>query len=211
MANDADLAALAELRVGAAVGRRDFVVVVVGTGVGAGVVIEGKPRAGSRGMAGEIAFLPFRDEADAPLDPGGGFEALVGGRTLAARCAAQRARSEAAGEATSLRAGSTMAEALELAAGGDRAAARLIAQEATDLAMGIATVCALVDPELIVLSGGIGANPGLAAHVQTALSILVSGAPRVLTSPLGERAPLLGALEAARDAAKRPGPSEGES
>lgn len=199
VANDAELAAVAEARLGAAVGLRDFVSITVGTGIGMGIVMGGSVLRGWRGMAGELAFLPV-GVMDLPHDEPDAYEGLVGGRTLHARCAAEIASARGAGETTQLDPSTSIAIALELARGGDPAARRLIDRECRYLAIGIATVCALIDPQLVVLSGGIGSQPGLAAPVRRAVADVVSEPPPIETSPLGERGPLLGALEVARDA-----------
>lgn len=208
--NDAELAALAEGRIGAAVGLRDFVSITIGTGIGMGVVLDGETRRGWRGMAGEIAFLPVPTSEAPHVDNAGAFEALVGGRTLAARCIAEIERAERDGEHTNLDRDTTVATALDLTGSGDQAAIRLIQNECADLAVGIAAVCAVIDPQLVVLSGGIGSLPGLVAPVREAVSAVMANPPRIETSALGERAPLLGALERARDAANAPGPGSTE-
>lgn len=202
--NDAELAAMAEGRLGAAVGLSDFVSITIGTGIGMGIVMGGAVTRGWRGMAGEIAFLPVWGTA-MPNAEADAYEGLVGGRTLAARCAAEIEGARMAGETTRLDPLASIAKALELAEAGDPAAGRLIDRECRYLALGVATVCALIDPQLVVLSGGIGSQPGLAAPVRGAVATVMSEPPPIETSTLGERAPLLGALEAARDAVERPG------
>ena len=201
VANDAELAAVAEGRLGAAVGLRDFVSITIGTGIGMGIVLDGSVHGGWRGMAGELAFLPvggmglLQNEADA-------YEVLVGGRSLQARSSAEIASARGAGETTQLEPRATIAAALELAEAGDPAATRLIDRECHYLAIGIATVCALVDPQLVVLSGGIGAQPRLVDPLRRAVAEVMSEPPPIEISALGGRAPLLGALEAARDAVR---------
>jgi glucokinase len=89
-----------------------------------------------------------------------------------------------------------------LAAGnGEAAAVRLLDEQAQALAMGIRAVHALLDPELIVLGGGIGSRPDVLARVRDVLESQRIGAPAIEPSTLGERAALLGAVAAARDAA----------
>ena len=204
VANDAELGAVAEGRLGAAVGLRDYVSITIGTGVGMGMVMGGSVLRGWRGMAGELAYLPVAGPG-VPRDPAGDYEGLVGGRTLQVRCVAELAAARQAGESTRLDPRTSIATALELARAGDPVAARLVEHECQDIAIGIATVCAIIDPQLVVLSGGIGSQPGLVAPVRRAVAALMDEAPPIEISALGERAQLLGALEIARDAAKPPG------
>ena len=110
--------------------------------------------------------LPARACLHRPRDEAGAYEALVGGRTLALRAAEEIQRSADAGEPTRLLSPDTVATALELAAAGDAAAQRLIDRECADVATGLAALCALIDPQFIVLSGGIGSQPGLAARAE---------------------------------------------
>ncbi len=199
--NDANAAALAERAHGAARGVDDVAVIAIGTGIGLGLIAGGRLVHGARGMAGELAFLPLGptpgDPARTPLGPVPAYEGLVAGPGLRLRIdAAVRS-----GPPTRLRIGATLGDAVALAAAGDVPAAGLVDEEARLVAFGIAAVVALVDPELVVLSGGVGAVAGLLEPVRRHVTALVRVAPRIETGLMGERGPLVGALELARLAA----------
>ena len=196
--NDANLAALAEGRAGAAVGVRDYVFVAIGTGIGMGVVMDGRLRRGWRGMAGEAGFLPVgANPSTARARRRGAWESVASGPALRLRIA----RAVESGSSTVLRRASTFAEALDASEAGDAVAAGIVEDEARLIALGIVTVAAISDPQLVILGGGVGANARLLEPVRRHVARLSDQGPRIESSALGERAPLLGALEAARSAA----------
>jgi glucokinase len=84
--NDANVAALAEARVGAGVGARSVVMLTIGTGLGGGIVIDGALVRGARGFAGEIGHIVIdRDGPECTCGARGCLEAFVNGRTLASQ------------------------------------------------------------------------------------------------------------------------------
>ena len=197
--NDGNCAALGEGRAGAAAGVTDYAVIVIGTGIGCGIVAGGRLLRGAHGGAGEIAFLPLgSDPWDARNRTLGAYETVVAGPAIRARIAA----AVASGRPTVLAGGAGLAEVASAARGGDPAARRLLDEEARFVALGIAAVAAVVDPDLVVLSGGVGAVADLLEPVRAHVATLSSRPPRVVTGLLGERAPLVGALELARDLAR---------
>lgn len=187
--NDVNLAALAEHRRGRTRGVEDMAFIAVGTGVGMGIVVGGRLVRGGRGGAGELGWLPMGVER-VGRDPHelGPLEAVAGGAGLARRWAAHT------GQRASGR------DVFTAAAGGDPAALALLDEQAEALAMGIRAVQALLDPELIVLGGGIGSRSDVFARVQFALAAHGVAAPDLELSALGPRAALVGAVEAAVDA-----------
>jgi len=78
----------------------------------------------------------------------------------------------------------------------------VVSHVAARLGAAIATVCAILDPELVVLGGGIGASPQLLSPVRGAAAALVPLTARIETSLLGERAALRGAIAVALHAAR---------
>ncbi|MBS1886526.1 MAG: ROK family protein [Actinobacteria bacterium] len=186
--NDVNLAALGEHRCGCGQAVSDLAFVAVGTGVGMGIVAAGRVLHGARGGAGELGTLPIGTAPVAP-DPRalGPLEAVAGGSGLAARWA-ELGGKEAAGR-----------DVFAAAAADDAVARRLLREQAEALAMAIRAIDALLDPALVVLGGGIGSRPDVLARLRSALA----GAEdlpysRLVPSILGERAGVIGALQAAR-------------
>ncbi len=145
--NDVNLAAIAERTVGAARDVDDFVLFWVGRGVGLAVVVGGRLYRGATGAAGEIGYLPV---PGVPLPAGGiragqaGIPAPGRGRGgPGPRCEHGVVADDAAG-----------AVRAALAAGSP--AQGFLAELADRLAVGIAAVCAVVDPALVVLAGEVG-------------------------------------------------------
>ena len=169
--NDLNLAALAEQH---ARGVDDLAFIGVGTGVGMGVVAGGRLLRGARGAAGEAGHLPYGGRETPGPDGLGPLEAVAGGAGLAARWGRGSAR-----------------EAFDAAERGDPRARELLDDQARALATAVRAVRALLDPEVVVLGGGIGCRPDVVARV-AALGVEVEA------STTGEDAGLLGALLRAR-------------
>jgi predicted NBD/HSP70 family sugar kinase len=187
--NNVNLAAVGERWGGVARGVSTFAFIAVGAGVGMGIVIDDQLVRGARGAAGEIAYLPSgSDPFDARHRLHGGLEDEVGAEGI---LEAFRAGAEASGSAA---APQSAEEVFELAREGDAEAGAVIEAVARRIGIAIATVCAVIDPELVVLGGGIGCNPSLVTPVRAAVASLVPLPTRVETSRLGEKAALYGAV-----------------
>jgi len=183
IANDVNLAAVGERWLGAAMGCDDFVVLAIGTGVGAGIFSGGALLSGSRGAAGEVAYLPLgSDPAKPEARRRGALELAASGSTLA-------------------RGGHTAESLFTAAATGDRSALAKIDGEASLLAEAIVAIASVVDPSMVVLAGGVGSNPALGPPVSRALKRIAPWPIEVATTSLGDRAGLLGAVSVGRDAA----------
>jgi len=183
--NDVDVAALAERDHGHGREVSTFAFVSVGTGIGMGLVIDGRLHRGAHGAAGEIAYLPLGPgEADA--------------REVRRRGALETAASSAAvvrsARARGLDGHVSARSVFAAAAEGDVRAQAVVAEEATLVAKALASVVAVVDPELIVLGGGIGRAPGFAADVAARLQRLAPFVPEIRVSALGEDAVVDGCL-----------------
>jgi predicted NBD/HSP70 family sugar kinase len=182
--NDVDAAAVAEQVHGHGRDVSTFAFVSVGTGIGMGLVLEGKLHRGAHGAAGEIAFLPLGGE---PLEPGdaqrrGALE------SVASAAAVVRAARQAGSRLRSAR------EVFAAAAAGDERAREIVAAEAEIVARALGAVVAVVDPELIVLGGGIGRAPGFADEVAGRLAEFSPIVPEIRPSALGEDAVVDGCL-----------------
>jgi predicted NBD/HSP70 family sugar kinase len=187
--NDVDAAAVAERDHGHGRDVSTFAFVSVGTGIGMGLVLDGKLHRGAHGAAGEIAFLPLTDP---PLDPS----------EARRRGALESAASSAAVVRAARQAGTTLRTARSVfaaAAAGDARARDVVAAEASVVAHALASIVAVVDPELIVLGGGIGRAPGFADEVGARLTRLSPVAPDVRPSALGDDAVVDGCLAVGGD------------
>ncbi len=197
--NDVNLAAIGEMWRGRATGVDDFVALSIGTGIGAGVVIEGTLYTGSTGAAGEVGFLPLAGD---PFDPvhraGGPFETSASGPRLLDLLVAARA----SGRATTADPADNVAGIFAAAGAGDPLATELVEGEARWVALAIAAVAAVLDPSLVVLCGGVGSNPGLVEPVRRRLAGLLPRPPDVEAGALGDRAPFFGALAVALQVAR---------
>jgi predicted NBD/HSP70 family sugar kinase len=174
--NDVDAATVAERDHGHGRDVSTFAFVSVGTGIGMGLVLDGKLHRGAHGAAGEIAFLPLAGE---PTDT----------RDVRRRGALESAASAAAVVGAARRAGIRARSARSVfnaAAAGNGIARKVVAGEAAIVARALAAIVAVVDPELIVLGGGIGRAPGFAEEVGVELATLSPVAPEVRPSALGD-------------------------
>jgi len=148
VANDANCLALSEAADGAAAGAASVFAVILGTGCGGGLVIGGRLLEGINGVAGEWGHnpLPWMTLAEHPgprcwCGQPGCLETWLAGPALAADWRGAGARDASGIEAA--------------AASGDAAAAAALARHADRLARALATVINLLDPEAIVLAGGV--------------------------------------------------------
>jgi predicted NBD/HSP70 family sugar kinase len=174
--NDVDAAALAERAHGHGREASTFVFVHVGTGIGMGVVINGKLHRGTHGFAGEIAFMPLGQQ-DSPPDEVRSRGAL---ETAAAASGIVRAA-----RAAGMRGPLSARRVFTAAARGDERATAVVKAEAKLVAEAICCVIAVVDPELVVLGGGIGQAPGFAPLVAEELRTMAPVQPLVKVSALG--------------------------
>jgi glucokinase len=185
--NDANLAALGEALAGAARGAGVSVTITVGTGVGCGIVIAGRVLHGSWGGAGEISHAGLNSPGPAcTCGVAGCLEPLSGGEGLTLRA---REAGLAVSEAR---------EVFEAAAAGDQRAARLIATMADALGRQIAVVVQVVNPEVVVMGGGVArAGEGWLAAVREAVHRYAqpshTRALRIVPAALGNRAGVTGA------------------
>jgi glucokinase len=190
VANDAQCALLAERRLGAAVGRRHVALVVVGTGVGGALLVDGRLYPGGRGAAGAFGWLPADAEPDRRH---GAWERAASGRALTERAG---------------RLGLAPGELMTRAARGDRPSRDALESYAYALGRGLAAIASAWDPELLVLGGVISPHFAmLSAGIARAFDDWASPAgrrvPRV-AAQLGPDAGVLGALCLADEQTRRP-------
>ncbi|MFD7452976.1 ROK family protein [Kitasatospora sp. NPDC059827] len=194
VANDANLAALGEYTLGAGRGSRMFAYLLVGTGLGVGVVKDGELLLGAHGALGEIGLVPL------PARPG--EPAVTTLEEEAAADAVVRAAREF-GLAGKGRSRLTAKQVFERARAGEDAALRAVEWEAERLAYAVAVLSAVLDPDLLVLGGGIGSSADLLLEpLERALRRFAPMRPTLAPSLLGEEAVLLGAVATALETAR---------
>lgn len=200
--NETNLAALAEQRDGVARDRDTFVLLWLGHGTGAAVVLDGALRRGASGGTGEIGFLPVPGTTSLPsaTDCGGGFHSLVGSAAIAELAAEHGVAARPEGHEPP--AAALVRQAL--ASPGSPAAKGFLDALAQRLAIGAASVSAVLDPGCVVLGGEVGQAGGtaLAEHVALRLAGMSPLPTEVRASTLGGGAVLRGALLTARDGAQ---------
>jgi predicted NBD/HSP70 family sugar kinase len=193
--NNVNLAAVGEKWFGLARGVSTMVFIAIGAGIGMGIIIDDEVVRGAHGAAGEIAYLPLVGD---PFNPRhrlhGGLEDEIGAAGIVAAFNDRRESEDP--ELSSVH------DVFELAGTGNAAARSVVDHVASRLGTAIATVCAILDPELVVLGGGIGASPLLLPPVRGSAAALVPITARIETSLLGERAALQGAIAVALHAAR---------
>jgi predicted NBD/HSP70 family sugar kinase len=193
--NNVNLSAVGEKWFGLARGVSTMVFISIGAGIGMGIIIDDELVRGAHGAAGEICYLPLAGD---PFDPRhrlhGGLEDEIGAAGILAAFEERRDPDDPAA--------SSVHEVFELAGGGNPAARSVVDHVVSRLGTAIATVCAILDPELVVLGGGIGASPLLLRPVRGSAAALVPITARIETSLLAERAALQGAIAVALQAAR---------
>ncbi|MFE9818660.1 ROK family transcriptional regulator [Streptomyces sp. NBC_00236] len=198
--NETNLAAVAEHRVGAARDRDTFVLLWLGHGVGAAVMLDGKLRRGASGGAGEIGFLPVPGTIGTPsaVNCDGGFHSLVGSAPLVELATAHGITAPGGGQEP----GGAVAVRAALAGEGD--SETFLDTLADRLALGVAAVASVLDPGCVLLSGEVGHAGGdaLAARVEERLAKLSPLRTEVRAGLLGGTAVLRGAVLCAREAAQ---------
>jgi glucokinase len=198
LGNDANLAALAEARHGAGKGARDLIYLTVSTGIGSGVVADGRLLLGAHGIAAEAGHMAL--SLDGPLCGCGNrgcLEAYASGTGLVNRAI----EALAAGRASSL---SRIQEELsavhisDAADEGDALAQELINQAGHALGVGVRNLLHLFSPEVVVIGGGVSQigprlwNPMLKVVDDDAMTTYRLDL-RILTAALGDDSGLIGA------------------
>ena len=196
--NDANLAALGEQTFGCGTTVGTFVFLMVGTGVGMGIVINGSLYRGSHGAGGEIGFLPFSTQGAMNFSTGDSVsqQGILEEVTSASGIVHS---AQALGMRPPLSARRVFAEARA----GNKIAQAVVEREGQHLALAIAAVAAILDPELVVIGGGIGRNIDvLRGPIEQRLHEITPLRPPIVASVLDEDAILLGAIATGRTIAR---------
>ncbi|MEV6344882.1 ROK family transcriptional regulator [Actinoplanes sp. NPDC051851] len=195
--NDVNLAAVAEQTTGAATGVSDFALVWIGRGVGLASVINGRLHQGATGAAGEIGYLPVAG-AEVPHNAArgrgvkGAFQTLAGAEAV-----------KAIGREHGFR-GAEAADVIRAAVAAGEPGEPVLDELARRLALGVAAVCLVLDPPLVVLAGEVGraAGPSLAERVEREVAAITLVSPKVVVTGVSAEPVLHGALHTALDAVR---------
>ena len=185
--NDANLAGLGEFHQGAGRGSGTMVYVTWSTGVGAGLILDGKLFSGAHGAGGEVGHMI--------LDPNGPLDACGQRGCLEAFCG---------GNALAREVGSTAEQLFDRAAAGDAIAVARARDAATHMGWALINLANLIDPEVIVMGGGVTRSwhqvaPVLMRVLRASPFIKPRRRPRLRRARLGDRAGQVGAVEWARE------------
>jgi glucokinase len=188
--NDATAAAAGEHRHGAGRGTRTMVYLTISTGVGGGVVVDGRLHRGPRGNAGELGHVTVDWHGRRCRGCGrrGCLEAYCSGTSIAER-----------GVEAGLEAGVTAADVAEAARAGDEIASRVWDETCEALACGITSIANLFEPELVVLGGGVTrTGEQLLGPVREQVAAQVIGPPfSIVAAASGDAVGVVGAATVA--------------
>jgi predicted NBD/HSP70 family sugar kinase len=189
--NDVNLAALGEWGYGAGQGCHNLVCIAIGTGAGSGIIIGDTLVRGHHHAAGEIGYLPTDVSClGRRFDQFGAFETIVSGLGIA-----QRGREALARSGSVVPDPFGAEDVCAAARRGDDWAVQTIADTVDHLAVGIAAVSVLLDPEMIVLAGGVARSADLLVEpVQRRLEGVIPYVPPLVASPLDRHAVVLGGV-----------------
>jgi glucokinase len=198
--NDTNLAAVGEHWRGAACGIDNFVFIALGTGVGAGIFIHGQLHHGAHWSAGEIGYfgVPGRKHLPIKVRELGQLERAIGGpgiewewKKIIEHAVDSKALDPArTAELMSLRA----PQIFDLAAEGDQSAREVVRYASGILADAIANISLLLNPEVVVLGGGVGSHPEICRATAKLIQRHEFAQPLLRSSSLGTQAQLHGAV-----------------
>jgi predicted NBD/HSP70 family sugar kinase len=190
--NDVNLTALGEWGFGAGRGARNLVSIAIGTGIGAGIILGGALYRGHNQAAGEVGYLlPGVEYLGRRYEGFGALESLASGSGVAER-AARLLEQEGM---PLFQNGLTAHDVFEAARQGESWAQRVVNETVDYLSLAIAGISALLDPEVIVLGGGVARSADmLIGPILQRLERAVPFVPRLVASPLERRAAAMGAI-----------------
>jgi glucokinase len=181
--NDVNLAVLGEHWKGAAREHDNCVFLSFGTGIGAGIMVNGRVHHGHHALAGEIGLMCMGPQfANVDFAPRGNLETLAG-------LGALRDRWHRSGDAADW-----LPDLFLAAAEGDRDAHTIVEEVSTLVGIAAANVSCIMDPSLVVLGGALGMQEPLLLRVRQIVERIMPVPPEVVASALDKDAPLWGSL-----------------
>lgn len=193
--NDVNLGALGESASGTARGVKNFVFLAIGSGIGAGIFVNGHLYHGSDWTAGEIGYLYVRGTEETPpaMDRRGPLESVIGGQGIEQMWREKLAvNGRCSPQARQLRLKTS--QIFDLAESGNAKATDVLQHTARILANAITNVSLILDSSLVVLGGGVGNHPALLEATQRVLEQNEFARPQLALSRLGGDAQLHGAI-----------------
>ncbi len=190
--NDVNLAALGELWFGAGRNAKNMVLITIGTGIGSGIIINGSLYRGAHQASGEIGYmLPGKEFIGRRFNAFGALESLASGNGIA-----QRSRQALQGALSPEALQNISAEdAFNAARKGEDWAVKVIDETVDYLTIAVANVYCCFDPELIVIGGGVARSADLLIKpILAKLDGILPVMPRMVSSTLGQRATVMGAI-----------------
>ncbi len=154
--NDVNVAGLGELWRGGAKGYKNAVVVPIGTGIGAAIIVDGKVITGTRGAAGEVGHIHVDDEIDQPCGCGAmgcveQFSSATGLVRMAKKAIAESDRATTLRDLEEV----TAKDVLDAAKAGDAVADEIFDKFCNYLGYSLAATAAVIDPEIFIIGGGV--------------------------------------------------------
>jgi glucokinase-like ROK family protein len=189
--NDVNLAALGELGFGAGRGVQNLVVITVDTGIGAGIIVGGALYRGHNQAAGEVCYmLPGVEFLGRDYDQFGALESLASATGIV-----KRARQLMMEEGIPVPEDLSAEDVFAAARNGDSCAQQVVSETVNYLSLAIANISATLDPEVIVLGGGVARSDDLLIEpILQRIEGVVPFVPRLVASPLGRLAVVMGAI-----------------
>ena len=188
--NDVNLAVLGEQYFGAGQGLRNMILIAIGTGMGAGLIIDGKLYRGAHEASGEVGYLlPSIEALGVNYEHFGAMESLVSGSGIAERARQLLSKSTLATPPL------TAKKVFEAARRQEEWALHVIQETVNYLTMTIANISTVLDPELVILGGGVANSADLLIPpILERLEGLIPCKPCIKASNLGYRAAVMGAI-----------------
>ena len=201
--NDANIAAMGELKFGAGKNLKSVIYITLGTGIGCGIAINGRMYGGRFGYAGELGHTTIdRNGPKCNCGNIGCLEVIASG-TAMARIARERLNQGEASELSQLHNSDhnlvSAAEVAQSARNGDKLSLEIVEEIGTNLGIGIVNTLHIFDPEIVIIGGGMAESmdllkPSIEKEINAhAIRSIRINTPPIVTAALGEDASILGA------------------
>ncbi len=190
--NDVNLAVLGEFWYGVGRGVRDLVMVAIGTGIGAGIILDGKLHRGYSESSGEVGYiLPGIQFLNHKYPGFGALESVASGKGIADQALKKWPLFHAGESPPEMEA----VDVFRAARDGQPWAVQVVSETIDYLSLALGNIIVCVDPELVILGGGIASSASMLIDpIRERLTGVIPRLPRIEESALKERAALLGAV-----------------